>query len=101
MRIKFVVLKMARKFYTESLRKSCDFFWVNDTDLAYYLLPCLVVVLLELLQDPNAQVENKKWYLHFVDRLVKTFEMHELEIISTYETCYYHRYYLNCSKVGV
>jgi hypothetical protein len=79
-RIKYVVLKMARRCYVESMRQPCEFFWIEDSDLAHYLLPCLVVALLGLLQDSEAKDEHKKWCLHFVDRLITTFEMHDMEI---------------------
>jgi hypothetical protein len=89
---------MARRCYTESMKQPCEFFWIEDSDSAHYLLPCLVMALLELLQDSKAQDENKKWCLHFVNRLVTTFEMHEMEVI-TDDTYISNHYYLSCNKV--
>lgn len=91
---------MARRCYTESMLQPSNFFSMNDSDLAHYLLPCLVVALQELMQDTSATEENKVWCLHFVERMVNTFEICEMEI-STNNTYMNHLHYLGDCKVGV
>ena len=82
------------------MRRPCEFFWIEDSDLAQYLLPCLVVALLELLQDAEAQDEHKKWCLHFVDRLITTFEVHDMEI-GTIQHYMNYLNYMNDDEVNI
>jgi len=92
---------MARLCYSESMLQPCEMFWIEDSDLAHYLLPCLVVALLECLQDSEAQDEHKKWCLHFVDRLITTFEVNDVEITTNPSYVNHLHYISSCSKVQI
>lgn len=87
---------MARKCYKASMLGPCNFL-LDESDLAQHLLPCLVVALLHLLNDPSAESKTKEWCLNFVDGLIKTFEMHETEF-SPSRTYFKYLNYLGYSK---
>lgn len=80
------MLRTVRNCYRQSIHKpSIHSSFVEDYSLALHLLPCLVVALLNVLNDPTAETKTKEWCLHFVDMFIKTFEMHEMEMINSSE----------------
>lgn len=89
---------MARKCYKASMLGPCNFYWMEYSDLAQHLLPCLVVALLHLLNDPLAETKTKEWCLNFIDRLIKSFEIHELEV-STSTLYFNYLHQLSCCEV--